>query len=471
MTKAKATRKSHIGAGKESRREHPPKAEEVPGTGKKFRKIALCSSHAEWHPEIDRRDPVDILIETSAGRVPHLLPIRYARMLASPFAFYRGAAAIMAADLARSPVTGLRVQACGDCHAMNFGVFATPERRLIFDVNDFDETLPAPWEWDLKRLATSFVIAGRHNDFKPREGRAAAFSCVRSYRQQMARFAGMPAIDVWYERVEVQELLDMMPREAFSERDQAELRKAAEGHVEVPSAKLWEKIEGKPHIRDNPPLVYHPDHAEVLEFIKHIRAAFHQYRQSLPDERRVLLDRYSLADDAVKVVGVGSVGTRCGILLLLAGPDDPLFLQVKEAMASVLEPHAGKSNYQNHGQRVVVGQRLMQAASDLFLGWTRGEMGRDFYVRQLRDVKVKPLVEAYDPPTMEAYASSCGWVLARAHARSGDPQMIAEYLGTNDRFDRAMADFADSYADQNDEDFRQFQAAVRSGRLPAQVDR
>jgi uncharacterized protein (DUF2252 family) len=439
--------------------------------GKALRKKTSRSSHAQWSLPADRRDPIEILIESSADRVPHLVPIRYGRMLRSPFAFFRGAAAIMAADLARTPITGLHVQACGDCHLLNFGVFATPERRLIFDVNDFDETLPAPWEWDVKRLAASFVVAARNNGFKPGQARAAAMACVRSYREQVARLSQMRAIDVWYERVDVDALLARCPETAFRQRDREQMLNASHCITEHDVPKLLEHDTDQPRIHDNPPLIYHPQHAEAVEFVDHLREAFHRYRQTLSDDRRVLLDRYELVDHAVKVVGVGSVGTRCGILLLVAGPNDRLFLQVKEARASVLEPYAGKSVYDNHGQRVVIGQRLMQAASDMFLGWTHGHAGRHFYARQLRDVKVKPLVEVYDPPTMTSYAESCGWVLARAHARSGDPALIGGYLGICDRFDRAIADFAVAYADQNERDHAAFVGAVREGRLAADLER
>ena len=417
-----------------------------------------------------RSDPIAILVSSSAHRVKHLVPIRYGRMLQSPFAFYRGAAAIMAGDLMHTPVTGLTVQLCGDCHLMNFGIFATPERHLIFDVNDFDETLPGPWEWDIKRLTTSFVIAGRHNQFKRSAARDAALACAGSYRKQMARFAEMRAMDIWYERIDVDELLDHLPEKSFREQAQADIRKATHGGVEHDFPKLVEVEKGRPQIRDNLPLVYHPRHAEAREFIEDLQQAFHRYRKTLPDERRVLLDRYELTDHAVKVVGVGSVGTRCGILLLMAGPNDPLFLQVKEANTSVLEPFLGKSEYDNHGERVVIGQRLMQAASDLFLGWTYGRGGRHFYIRQLHDVKVKPMVEVYDPPMMNVYGEYCGWVLARAHARSGNAKLISEYLGGSDRFDQSIADFAEVYADQNEKDYEEFVKAVRKRRLTAVIE-
>ncbi len=490
MAKAKSPRKQTPGSAPAPDRKAPANAKPAkksskpktakPGTrpidmelgdGRLLRQDTPRSSHADWKAPAERRDPIDILVETSVDRVPHLLPIRYGRMMQSPFAFYRGAAAIMAADLAHTPATGLRVQLCGDCHLLNFGVFATPERRLIFDVNDFDESLPGPWEWDLKRLATSFVIAGEHNNFKASQSRAAAVACVRSYRQRLARFADMRAIDVWYERVDVQELLDHAPQKEFRRQDRDALQKAAAGLREHENPKLWDESDGQARIHDNPPLIYHPEHAEALEFVDHLREAFKSYRRTLADERRVLLDRYRLVDHAVKVVGVGSVGTRCGILLLMAGPGDPLFLQVKEACTSVLEPYAGKSVYDNHGQRVVTGQRLMQAASDLFLGWTKGHSGRHFYVRQLRDVKVKPMVEIFDPATMNSYADSCGWVLARAHARSGDPKRISQYLGNSNRIDESIADFAEAYARQNETDHAALAKAVRDGRIAAEVER
>jgi uncharacterized protein (DUF2252 family) len=287
----------------------------------------------------------------------------------------------------------------------------------------------------------------------------------------MARLSQMRALDGWYERVDVSDLLARAPQKEFRKQDREELRKAVRGIQEHDNPKLWGEIDGQIKIHDNPPLIYHPEHVEALEFVDHLRDAFQSYRQTLSDERRVLLDRYKLVDHAVKVVGVGSVGTRCGILLLMASPDDPLFLQVKEACPSVLEPYAGASVYANHGERVVIGQRLMQAASDLFLGWTKGHADRHFYIRQLRDVKVKPLVEVYDPPTMTSFAESCGWVLARAHARSGNPARISSYLGTSNRFDEAIADFAEDYAGQNERDHAELVRAVRDGRLAADLER
>ena len=451
-----------------SNHHQPPKAKAI--TGDALRRRASRSSHSAWRPATDRRDPVEILIESSKHRVPHLVPIRYGRMSQSPFAFYRGAASIMAADLAHTPSTRLHVQICGDCHLMNFGVFATPERHLIFDVNDFDETLPGPWEWDVKRLAASFVIAGRHNNFKRDESRDAARACVHSYRKHMARLASLTALEVWYERIDVDELLASLPEKQFAKQASAEIHAASHGGPEHDFPKLVEQLGTRALIRDHIPLIYHPHHAEARELVDHLKHAFRSYRNSLVDARRVLLDQYELTDHAVKVVGVGSVGTRCGIILLMAGPADPLFLQIKEATTSVLEPYLAKSKYTNHGERVVDGQRLMQAASDMFLGWTAGRAGRHFYIRQLHDVKVKPMVELYDPPTMNVYAAACGQVLARAHARSGKSKTISEYLGTSNRFDDAITKFASAYADQNERDFAAFQTAVRKHRLRAKVE-
>jgi uncharacterized protein (DUF2252 family) len=446
----------------------PPKSKTIKGDT--LRRHTPRSSHADWKPARDRRDPVEILIESSKHRVAHLVPIRYGRMSLSPFAFYRGAASIMAADLAGTPTTRLHVQICGDCHLMNFGIFATPERHLIFDVNDFDETLPGPWEWDVKRLAASFVIAGRHNNFKRDQARDAARACVRSYRKHIARLAGLTAIEVWYERIDVDQLISSLPEKQFAKQASAEIQAASHGGPEHDFPKLAEELGGRALIRDHIPLIYHPRRAEARELVDHLKHAFRSYRNSLVDDRRVLLDQYELTDHAVKVVGVGSVGTRCGIILLMAGSHDPLFLQIKEATTSVLEPYLARSPYANHGERVVAGQRVMQAASDMFLGWTAGRAGRHFYIRQLHDVKVKPMVELYDPPTMNVYAASCGQVLARAHARSGQSKTISEYLGASDRFDEAVTKFAAAYADQNEHDFAAFQTAIRQHRIRAKIE-
>jgi uncharacterized protein (DUF2252 family) len=390
-------------------------------------------------------------------------------MLQSPFTFFRGAAAVMAADLALTPATGVRVQACGDCHLLNFGGCATPECRVVFDINDFDETLSAPWECDVKRLASSFVIASRHNGFREADARDAAKACVRSYGKRMAEFARQRVLDVWYASIDAKDAGETFEEEETRKRLRKRLAKAARRDVlEDDFPKLADVVDGRPVIRDNPPLIYHRRRATGRpDFDENITSALAAYRESLPDDRRPLLDRYQLRDIATKVVGVGSVGTRCNIALLMADAADPLFLQVKQARRSVLEPFAGASAYRNHGQRVVVGQRLMQAASDLFLGWTASTDGCHFYVRQLRDMKIKPLVELFTPVTMRHYGKLCGWALARAHARSGEPAVISGYLGRSDRFARAVAQFAAAYADQNERDYESLRRALREGRIEA----
>ena len=448
-----------------------PAAERL-AEGRALRDLVPRTSHAGWRRPPRRRNPVDILIETSKGRLPELLPIRYGRMLQSPFTFYRGAAAIMASDLSTTPTTGVRVQACGDCHLVNFGGFATPERRILFDLNDFDETLPAPWEWDVKRLAASFVVACRSNGFSARDARAAAAACGRSYREHMAELASMRALDVWYRSLDVEALLARLRDDVDRRRARKNLEKArAKSVAEDDFPKLVDVAGATPRIRDNLPLIYHPAEADAKKFEANVQKAFASYHATLSDDRRVLLDRYEIKDFSLKVVGVGSVGTFCGILLMQAGPNDPLFLQVKEARTSVFEPFAGRSAYPNRGQRVVMGQRLMQSASDAFLGWTQGEAGRHFYLRQLRDMKMKPMVEVFSASMMVNYAEICGWVLARAHARSGDAVKIAAYLGKRPRFDKALAEFSVAYADQNELDHQALVSAVRNGRVEAAVER
>jgi uncharacterized protein (DUF2252 family) len=406
------------------------------------------------------------LKQSSQGRIPELIPIRYGRMLQSPFAFYRGAALNMAADLVHTPVTGLRVQACGDCHLLNFGMFATPERREIFDINDLDETLPAPWEWDVKRLAASIVLACRNNGLDKGSARDAALSCVRSYRRRMAEFSRMRVLDIWYARLDVDELMPQITDEQLRRRIEKQLAAARHQSVaEHDFPKLVEVIRRMPVIKDNPPLIYHGREKHHTDLFAHVQEAFARYRQSLADDRRTLLNRFEVRDVAMKVVGVGSVGTRCGIILLMAGAQDPLFLQVKEARASVLEAYAGRSVYPNQGQRIVNGHRLMQSASDLFLGWTVGLMGCHYYIRQLRDMKIRMLVETFNRTDMIQYAKLCGWALARAHARSGEPAKISGYLGSSDKFDEAIAGFATAYADQTERDYDVLKKAVRGGKL------
>ena len=447
-----------------------PRADRA-AAGKALRSSVPRASHRDWTPPADRRDPMDVLIESNTGRLPELVPIRFGRMLVSPFTFFRGAAAVMAADLAKTPATGLQVQACGDCHLLNFGAFATPERNLVFDINDFDETLPAPWEWDIKRLAASFVLAGRDNRFDADAGRNSAVAVVRAYRERLAELSEMPALDVWYSKIDAMKWLEGTDDPELRALREKRIKKAqartALGH-EYPN--LVEETGGRPRIKDDPPHIYHISEQAGDEFQQMVAEAFRNYRETLPHDRRVLYDRYQCVDVAVKVVGVGSVGTVCGVALLLADDDDPLFLQFKQANASVLEPYAGKSLYENHGQRVVVGQRLMQSSSDIFLGWTAGRFGRNFYLRQLRDAKVKPMVEIFKPKHMVEFAGFCGHALADAHARSGDSAMLSGYLGNADNFDQAIADFAVAYADQTERDHAALADAVRSGKVEAVSD-
>jgi uncharacterized protein (DUF2252 family) len=434
--------------------------------GKALRDRVPRAQHGTWKKGDHRPDPIDILHAADGDRVPDLVPIKYGRMLQSPFAFYRGAAGVMAADLAATPNIGIHVQACGDCHLMNFGGFATPERNILFDINDFDETLPAPWEWDVKRLATSFVLAARSIGLSDGKGRDAAVASVRSYRERLAEFSQMHPLDVWYARIEYEDLIGLVPK-AQKAVIRARLAKAAKKDgSEVDFPKLAGMVGGRIGIRDAPPLIFHPDVSRTPEFQAALDQVFSAYRETVIEDRRTLLDQYHRVDAAMKVVGVGSVGRRCWIALLMSASNDPLFLQFKEAVASVLEPYAGKSVYANHGQRVVMGQRLMQPASDLFLGWVTVEAtGKQFYVRQLRDAKIKPQVEAFNSEILELYAKACGWVLARAHAKAGDAMTISGYLGGNDQFDEAIGDFSLAYADQAERDHHALKAAVRKGKL------
>jgi uncharacterized protein (DUF2252 family) len=417
-----------------------------------------------------KRDIVGLIEGSNKGRLENLIPIRYGRMLQSPFAFFRGTALIQAHDLMGTPTSGITVHACGDCHLMNFGGFATPERNLAFDINDFDETLPAPFEWDIKRLAASFVIAARWRGFRSRQAREIAVRAASSYRGSMRRRAGTGVLESWYSRTtlqDVREIADMRVGAAASGRITERIAEARRQTSEHIFNRLTEPSKrGLRRIIDQPPLLYHAD-KQVNERV--IAAFFKRYRKTIAEERRMLFDRYKVVDVAVKVVGVGSVGTRCLVALLLAAPDDPLFLQVKEARPSVLERYTGHKPVPHNGQRVVVGQRLMQSASDIFLGWSRGPTGRDFYVRQLRDMKVAPDVETQTPQVMRAYAEVCGLVLARAHDKAGDAAMIAGYLGRLDHFDEAIGDYAVAYADQVERDYETFAKAVRNGRLKSDI--
>ena len=430
--------------------------------GKELRGNVPRSSHAIWQPHADRRDPIEILEESNNDRLPELIPIRYGRMLRSPFAFLRGSASLMAYDLATTPNTGIKVQACGDCHLANFGLFATPERNLIFDINDFDETLPAPWEWDLKRLAISFVAAARDNQFSNKQSKACAIECARAYRKYLLQYSKMSPLEVWYDRLDAQMILEAAPDAKAQKFREHLIEKAKQRVGEFLYPKISGEVNGRHRLIDQPPLLYH---INVKGFEKDVLDALESYRLSMPDERRMLFDRYRFEDAAVKVVGVGSVGTRCFVGLFFSADHHPLLLQFKEARASVLEPFAGKSIYENHGQRVVTGQRIMQSSSDIFLGWTRGRMGRDFFVRQLRDMKMSvPLTGLSDIQLMR-YANVCGRVLARTHAKSGDSALISGYLGKSNTFDRAIGKFASMYADQNEEDYAVLVAAVKAGRI------
>jgi uncharacterized protein (DUF2252 family) len=444
---------------------HPSRAE-FRAMGRALRDKCPRRAHALWNAPTDRPGPLQLMEVSNQGRILELIPLRYGRMVRSPFTFYRGAALNMAADLAATPVTGLRVQACGDAHLLNFGAFATPERRVNFDINDLDETLPAPWEWDVKRLAASFVVACRSNGFSDARARDAVLACVRSYRERMVEYSQMRALDVWYAHIDLEDLIETIKDAQARKRIHKRLDAArARSVVEHDFPKLAEMAGQAPAIKDNPPLIYHPNEAAVKDLLTRARAAFGEYRESMQEDRRTLIDRYDLKDVAIKVVGVGSVGTYCAVMLLMASAQDPLFLQVKEARASVLEAYAGKSVYANHGQRVVNGYRLMQSVSDIFLGWTEGELGRHVYVRQLRDMKLTPLVELFTPGVMAQYAQICGWALARAHARSGEPAAISGYLGKSDAFDKAIAQFCIAYADQNERDHEVLRKAVQAGRV------
>ena len=461
------------------------------------------SSHSGWQPAADRPDPVALIEEQDADREQDLVPVRHGRMAVSPFTFYRGGAKIMAADLKDTPVAGLNAQLCGDAHLSNFGLFASPERRLLFDLNDFDETLPGPFEYDVKRMAASFTIAARNNGFSKADTRAATQASVTAYREAMATFAQMPTMDVWYAHLDEDELMATL-RSAVAEtkkevkgakkgkkekkdQEQEKLAKRAEKVAEQTAgkahtrdslqalSKLCELSDGQYRIVSQPPIIV-PARALAAtyglaseEVVPAIHEQFRAYRATLQADRRHLLERFEIVDAARKVVGVGSVGTRA-FIVLLQGRDgtDPLFLQIKEATASVLEAHLPKSRFRQHGQRVVEGQRMMQAASDIYLGWTKGlDVNRHFYWRQLRDMKGSVVVETLRPQGLTFYARTCGWTMARAHARSGDPVAMAAYLGANDAFDKSITDFSERYADQNEKDYEEFIKAIQSGRLQA----
>jgi uncharacterized protein (DUF2252 family) len=443
--------------------------------GRQARMDIPRSSHASWNPPTGRFDPVRLLEEQNQSRIPWLVPLRHTRMAVSPFTFYRGTARIMAADLATTPNSGLQVQLGGDAHLSNFGAYASPSRELVFDANDFDETLPGPWEWDVKRLAASFAIGGLALGFSPELSRKAAARSVRAYRKAMTRYAEMRLLDLWYDHLSVADIRlssGIDPAEMATRMSHFERK--ARSHTSLQAlSKLAEEVDGRYRIRSQPPVLlplrdmpveYNPPALEEAAY-----AGFEAYKESISDDRRTILDRFTPVDVGIKVVGVGSVGTRC-LILLLEGRDreDPLFLQIKEAGTSVLEEFLTPSEYDNSGRRVVEGQRLVQAQSDIFLGWTQGGLqDLQFYVRQLRDWKGSVETEATGPDQMRLYAQLCGMTLARGHARSGDAVAIASYLGKGDSFDRAIAEFAESYAAQNQADYEEFIGAIGDGRLEA----
>ena len=474
-----------VGDGRSARGEagqvEHPRLRERAARGKAERKLVSLSVHGEWQPSPDRPDPVSLLEEQAASRVPELVPIRYGRMLVSPFTFYRGAAYLMASDLATAPRTGLSVQLCGDAHLSNFGAFAAPDRRLIFSVNDFDETLPGPFEWDVKRLVASFAVAGRDRGFKTKQRKSINLAVARSYRETMLKMAQMKRLDVWYARLDVEEIdarLRSQVKPSEVKRFEHNVAKARSKDSMKAFDKLVQVVDGRPRLVGDPPLIVPIEDLfsdmEAHQVDEAIHNLLRSYRRTLAGDHRHLLEGFRYVHAARKVVGVGSVGTRAWIVLLLGHDDsDPLFLQAKEAQVSVLEPFLGKSRYRNHGQRVVEGQRLMQSASDIMLGWLSSDgvdgVSRDFYVRQLWDGKGSAVIEAMKPSAMTAYAGLCGWTLARAHARSGDAVAMATYLGTGDRFDHAMANFAETYADQNERDYATLKQAVDSGKVAAET--
>ena len=499
------------GAAPRIRRVKHPSLDERLNQGRTARDRVSPSSHTGWSPAADRPDPVGLLEQQDRTRESDLVPVRHGRMMVSPFTFYRGGAKIMAVDLKDTPVAGLRTQLCGDAHLSNFGMFASPERRLMFDLNDFDETLPGPFEYDVKRMAASFLIAGRNNGFSKGDARAAVMAAVAAYREAMAEFAAMPTMDIWYAHFDEDRfqtvIQDALAAEtsAAVKKEKEKAKKAKAGKKEQKDAKqakvakeavrraekslakahtrdslqalskLAELVDGKYRIVSQPPVIVPArDLAATFgmspdDVVPALHDRFRAYRATLPDDRRKLLERFEIVDAARKVVGVGSVGTRA-FIVLLEGRDaqDPLFLQIKEATPSVLEASLPRSRYRQHGERVVQGQRMMQAAGDIFLGWTKGvDTNRHFYWRQLRDMKGSVLVELMAPSTLRYYAQMCGWTLARAHARAGDPVAMASYLGRDDAFDRSITDFSERYADQNEQDYEQFVKAIRSGRLEA----
>ena len=439
--------------------------------GKQLRKNCPRSSHKVWEPPVNRKAAVSHVLEGDKERIPNLIPLRHGRMARSPFTFYRGAALNMAADLAGTPATGMYVQACGDAHLCNFGGFATPERNVIFSINDLDETLPAPWEWDVKRLAASFVVACRNNNLSEINAREAVLECVRSYRENMSIFSEMKTMELWHYSLGAEMMLARVKDAAIKRRGLKRLEKEKSRSI---AEEIFPQIAGgageTKFIKDQLPSIFHWEGHPPGEVTQSVKDAFAIYKESLPPGFSVLLNRYELKDAVIKVVGVGSVGTACWVTLLMTGDGDPLFIQAKEARTSVLEAFAGKSRFPNNGQRVVNGYRLIQPFSDPFLGWTVGLEGRHYFFRQLRDIKISLKVEAFGKSEMVQYADWCGQALALSHARSGDAAMLSGYMGSSDVFDLAIADFSFAYADQNEKDHSSILKAIKSGRLKAEYE-
>jgi uncharacterized protein (DUF2252 family) len=436
--------------------------------GRALRKKVPRTSHAFWKPAPNRADPIALLLRTGRHRLTHLLPLRYGRMTQSAFAFMRGSAAIMAADLARTPVTNIRVQLCGDAHLGNFGAFASPERRILFDITDFDETLPGPWEFDLKRLAASFTLAARARGYPRSDAKDVTRAAVRSYREHMQEFAAMSPLETWYFIIDSELLIRTAPDAATRRRRQAFERKARARGVESLLGKLLVQRGGAWRFNQQPPTITRLRRGCGLE--KSYLKALEAYPRTLSEDRRILFKRYHFADLAFKVVGVGSVGTRCAVALFLSEAGDPLVLQIKEALPSVLEPYTGRSAFAHEGQRVVVGQRLMQCASDIFLGWATDGEGHDYYIRQLRDMKTSVHLEDLQGPVFYNFAGMCGWALARAHAKAGRAAHLAGYMGRTDKLDNAIVRFAELYSDQCEHDYNLFMRAVHAGKIPVQIE-
>jgi uncharacterized protein (DUF2252 family) len=468
-----------MSAPKRSKQAQPRHSETIPderklrtyaeryAAGKALRDRCPRQSHAGWKAPKRRPGAVELVLEAEKGRLSELLPLRHGRMVRSAFTFYRGAALTMASDLASTPTTGIKVQCCGDAHICNFGGFATPERRVLFSINDLDETLPAPWEWDVKRLAASFIVACRDRRINDGTGKDVVMSCMRSYRESMAEFSQLKTLELWYSAVWATEILSSVRNQDLRQRIIKRVEKErAKSAAEEIFPKLVEHKGDLPYIKDQLPTIFHAEGHPPGEIQKIVLDALAGYRSTLPHALQGLLERYDLRDAAVKVVGVGSVGTNCWVLLFMAGEEDPLFLQVKEARASVLERFAGASEFANQGQRVVNGYRIMQTASDMFLGWTQTAK-RHYFVRQLRDTKISPRVETFGPAEMSLYAGWCGRALALSHARSGHAAMLSGYMGKSDAFDQAISEFAVDYANQNESDHGAMAQAVKSGKVEA----